>query len=160
MGGNDTVRGVVARGIYGGNLAGAVAGSLLAGFYLLRLYDMPTATIVAVALNVVVAAIALALAAVTRHEEVRTSPSSGTVDASLASGSYVAIALSGLTALGAEVVDAPAVAALRRHDVHLLAHPRGVPLGLGIGSTIGSQVARAFCPPAHGARRVSVPAVR
>ena len=29
---------------YGGNLAGAVAGSLLAGFYLLRLYDMPTAT--------------------------------------------------------------------------------------------------------------------
>jgi spermidine synthase len=38
---------------YGGNLAGAVAGSLLAGFYLLRVYDMPTATAVAVALNVV-----------------------------------------------------------------------------------------------------------
>src|SRR5262245_2890614 len=32
---------------YGGNLAGAVAGSLLAGFYLLRVYDMPTATMVA-----------------------------------------------------------------------------------------------------------------
>jgi spermidine synthase len=32
---------------YGGNLAGAVAGSLLAGFYLLRLYDMQTATFAA-----------------------------------------------------------------------------------------------------------------
>ena len=40
---------------YGGNLAGAVAGSLAAGYYLLRLYDMPTATYAAVALNVAVA---------------------------------------------------------------------------------------------------------
>ena len=37
---------------YGGNIAGAVVGSLLAGFYLLRVYDMATATYVAVALNV------------------------------------------------------------------------------------------------------------
>src|ERR1700752_4046387 len=42
---------------YGGNIAGAVFGSLLAGFYLLRLYDMATATYVAVAINLVVAAI-------------------------------------------------------------------------------------------------------
>ena len=40
---------------YGGNIAGAVVGSLLAGFYLLRVYDMPIATYVAVALNVIVA---------------------------------------------------------------------------------------------------------
>ncbi len=40
---------------YAGNLAGAVAGSVLAGFYLLRVYDMPTATFVAVGLNVLVA---------------------------------------------------------------------------------------------------------
>ena len=37
---------------YGGNIAGAVLGSLLAGFYLLRVYDMAIATYVAVALNV------------------------------------------------------------------------------------------------------------
>src|SRR6267143_1523254 len=43
---------------YGGNIAGAVAGSLLAGFYLLRLYDMATATYVAVALNMTMAALA------------------------------------------------------------------------------------------------------
>src|SRR3954470_12468438 len=48
---------------YGGNLAGAVAGSLLAGFYLLRVYDMPTATFAAVALTVLVAVIAFAIAA-------------------------------------------------------------------------------------------------
>ena len=48
---------------YGGNITGAVFGCLLAGFYLLRVHDMVTATFVAVALNVTVAAIALALAA-------------------------------------------------------------------------------------------------
>ena len=47
---------------YGGNLAGAVVGCILAGFYLLRLFDMPTATFVAVALNVVVALLALGIA--------------------------------------------------------------------------------------------------
>ncbi|HET7217991.1 MAG TPA: hypothetical protein VFJ02_08075, partial [Vicinamibacterales bacterium] len=43
---------------YGGNIAGAVIGSLLAGFYLLRVYDMATATYVAVMINAAVAAIA------------------------------------------------------------------------------------------------------
>ena len=38
--------------LYGGNIAGAVFGCLLAGFYLLRVYDMPTATYVAAAINV------------------------------------------------------------------------------------------------------------
>src|SRR5262249_52517509 len=36
---------------YGGNIAGAVIGSLLAGFYLLRVYDMATATHLARAIN-------------------------------------------------------------------------------------------------------------
>ena len=39
---------------YGGNTGGAVIGSLLAGFYLLRVFDMATATYVAVALNLLV----------------------------------------------------------------------------------------------------------
>src|SRR5688572_27455589 len=37
---------------YGGNIAGAVLGSLLAGFYLLRVHDMVVATFAAAALNV------------------------------------------------------------------------------------------------------------
>jgi len=52
---------------YGGNIAGAVAGSLLAGFYLLRLYDMATATYVAAALNAAMAALAWLLAARTPY---------------------------------------------------------------------------------------------
>ena len=41
---------------YGGNIAGAVFGCLLAGFYLLRVHDMATATYVAAGVNVAVAA--------------------------------------------------------------------------------------------------------
>src|SRR5215470_8688868 len=46
---------------YGGNIAGAVIGSLLAGFYLLRVYDMATATYVAAAINAAAAAVAWVL---------------------------------------------------------------------------------------------------
>src|SRR5216110_1347396 len=52
---------------YGGNIAGGVIGSLTAGFYLLRVYDVLTATFVAVALNLLVAAIALVLAGRTEY---------------------------------------------------------------------------------------------
>ncbi len=48
-----TPRGVSWLGFfYGGNIAGAVCGCLLAGFYLLRVFDMVTATYVAVAIDV------------------------------------------------------------------------------------------------------------
>ena len=46
---------------YGGNIVGAVFGCLLAGFYLLRVLDAAIATYAAVAVNVTVAVIALAL---------------------------------------------------------------------------------------------------
>ncbi len=46
---------------YGGNTVGAVAGCLLAGFYLLRVYDLATATYVSVAINGVIAILALLL---------------------------------------------------------------------------------------------------
>ncbi|HVZ21323.1 MAG TPA: hypothetical protein VG871_09695, partial [Vicinamibacterales bacterium] len=48
-----TPRGVSWLGFfYGGNTLGAVAGCLLAGFYLLRVHDMAVATFCAVAINV------------------------------------------------------------------------------------------------------------
>src|SRR5438094_9877355 len=46
---------------YGGNIAGAVFGCLLSGFYLLREYDVATATYFAAAVNAAVAGIALVL---------------------------------------------------------------------------------------------------
>src|SRR6266849_6629259 len=47
---------------YGGNIAGAVFGCLLAGFYLLRMFDMAVATYVGAAINLAVALTAFALA--------------------------------------------------------------------------------------------------
>src|SRR5690242_17838712 len=47
---------------YGGNIAGAVFGCLLAGFYLLRVHDMAFATYVAVFINAAAGGIALLLA--------------------------------------------------------------------------------------------------
>src|SRR5579862_5184135 len=43
--------------LYGGNIGGAVFGCLLAGFYLLRVYDMRVATLIAAAINGAVALI-------------------------------------------------------------------------------------------------------
>src|SRR5204863_7030336 len=52
---------------YGGNIGGAVIGSLLAGFYLMRVHDLSTTTFVAVALNVAVSFIALVVSRSTAY---------------------------------------------------------------------------------------------
>src|SRR5216110_1347145 len=87
---------------YGGNIGGGVLGSLAAGFYLLRVYDVNIATFTAVVLNVVVALLAFAVAAATTYtpDEVATKASGarGTMPV------YVVIAMSGMTALASEVV--------------------------------------------------------
>src|SRR5262245_29948358 len=78
---------------YGGNIAGAVVGSLLAGFYLLRVHDSVIATFVAVAINVIVAGLALVLAKSTPYEPA----ASANVVPKRAAGAglvYVAIGLS------------------------------------------------------------------
>jgi spermidine synthase len=148
---------VVARGVdsspngvswlgyfYGGNLLGAVTGSLLAGFYLLRVYDMPTATLAAVGLNVLVALIALLVAGRIEH---RQSPIA-VQPVPLLRGNrlvYVAIALSGLTALGAEVVWTRLLSLLFGATTYTFSLILAVFLmGLGIGSSIGAAIARQF----------------
>src|SRR5262245_59087707 len=119
---------------YGGNIAGAVIGSLLAGFYLLRVYDMATATYVAVMINAAVAAVAWGLstrvavpvaeaevsraravkargtgaratADIRRDPDTRGANLQGSRVANLSRTSvYIAIGLSGFAALGAEVI--------------------------------------------------------
>src|SRR5438309_9046132 len=60
---NATPEGVSWLGyFYGGNIAGGVAGSVAAGFYLLRVHDVAYATFVGVAINSTVALIAFLLA--------------------------------------------------------------------------------------------------
>src|SRR5919106_1673627 len=57
---------------YAGNIAGAVMGTLLAGFYLLRVFDMSTTTYVAVALNFLVGGLGLLVASKTPASLVET----------------------------------------------------------------------------------------
>lgn len=136
---------------YGGNIAGAVAGCLLAGFYLLRVYDMATATFVAAALNIAVAGFAFLLAAATKqkHASPRTesasSPVAGPAGSRLV---YLAIALSGMAALGAEVVWTRLLSLMLGATVYTFSIILAVFLaGLGIGSSIGSLLARSVARP-------------
>ncbi len=150
---------------YGGNIAGAVIGSVLAGFYLLRLYDMAVGTYVAAAINIAVALIGLALSTVARYSPTVADSGSGTVGQSIAANDdsgtvtgsgpnaagpseaawpvYVTIGLSGLCALGAEVVWTRLLSLMLGATVYTFSIILAVFLaGLGIGSGAGSMLAR------------------
>ena len=146
-----TPRGVSWLGyFYGGNLAGAVIGSLLAGYYLLRVYDMPTTTYVAVGINVVVAVLALLIARWTPHRvsEVESGAGPAVAVNSETRLAYVAIALSGLTALGAEVVWTRLLSLLFGATAYTFSMILAVFLvGLGIGSSLGSALSRGAANP-------------
>jgi spermidine synthase len=177
--------------LYMANLAGAVAGCLLAGFYLLRVYDMVFATFVAAALNALVALVSLALvrlaadyrpvsasAARPDREPIADSakvsarvgvpaaeaepraaqeglPAGGAgavaaaAEASaFASGVdrrivYLVIGLSGLTALGAQVIWTRLLGLLMGATVFTFSIILAVFLvGLGAGSSLGSALGR------------------
>jgi spermidine synthase len=129
---------------YGGNTCGAVIGSLLAGFYLLRVHDTAFATFVAVGLNMAVAAVALLLPRVTPYDDVDAGAGARpTVRASGAWAVYATIALSGMTALSAEVIWTRMLSLLIGATVYTFSLILAVfLLGIGIGSSIGSAMAR------------------
>jgi spermidine synthase len=135
-----TPRGVSWLGFfYGGNICGAVIGSLLAGFYLMRVFDISTTTFVAAGLNVAVALLSLALSRGTSYTA--SLENSQPVVASGAWPIYVSIALSGLTALASEVLWTRTLSLLYGATVYTFALIVAVFLvGLGIGSTLGSAV--------------------
>jgi spermidine synthase len=127
---------------YGGNIAGGVFGCLLAGFYLLRIHDMATASYVAAIINVAVALASLALA---RHVTYEAPPATEET-AERAPDSwpvYFAIGLSGLCALGAEVIWTRTLSLMLGPTVYTFSIILGVFLtGLGLGSSGGSALAR------------------
>src|SRR4051812_43570197 len=127
---------------YGGNIAGAVLGSVLAGVYLLRVFDVSIAPYVAVGINVAVAAGGFAIASVTTYKPVDSMEMDpGVRRASGAVGVYVVIALSGFTALAAEVVWTRLLSLLFGATTYAFSLILAVFLfGLGIGSTIGSAM--------------------
>jgi spermidine synthase len=129
--------------LYSANIAGAVIGCGAAGFYLLRVYDMGVATYAAAAINVAVALLAFALAArtpvvseiVVSDIKVQRAPGAMLV--------YAAIAFSGMTALGAEVVWTRLLSLLLGPTVYTFSIILGVFLvGLCAGSGAGSFIAR------------------
>jgi spermidine synthase len=143
-----TPRGVAWLGFfYGGNIAGAVVGSLLAGFYLLRVHDMAIATYVAVALNVTVALIALAVASRAAHEA--RAVTGGTVVRVPGQWPvYVAIALSGLTGLACQVLWSRNLSLLIGATTYTFSLILAVFLaGLGIGSSAGAALGRNIARP-------------
>jgi spermidine synthase len=142
-------RGVSRLGyLYGGNAVGAIFGCLLAGFYLLRVFGMRTATFVAVGLNAAVAGGAIWLAR--SRPEARPSAASNDVEpAAFPSRTtpawviYLAIGLSGTSALGAEVIWTRLLGLLLSQTTYTFSIILAVfLLGIGLGSSAGSAVAR------------------
>jgi len=134
--------------LYGANIAGAVVGCLLAGVYLLRVYDMALTTCFAVAVNLVVAVAAALLSEVWTYRPATAAPQQA--ESRVAAGPwsvYVVIALSGLTALGAEVVWTRLLSLLLGGTVYTFSAILALfLLGLGIGSAAGSFLARTASP--------------
>ncbi len=149
----STPRGVSWWGLlYGGNTVGAVFGCLLAGFYLLRIYDVSVATYVAVAINVAVAAVSWILAAATpasasleQAAGSETEPVAGAAHPVAPPAShwpvYVTTALSGASALGAEVIWTRIMGMMLGATVYVFSIILAVFLiGLAIGSLAGSRL--------------------
>lgn len=135
---------------YGGNIAGAVAGCLLAGFVLLRQYDVVIATVAGVVLNLVVAGLGWTLA---RFDEYK--PQAATTDADRPSVRdprhriiLIGIGLSGLTALGSEVVWTRLMALMLGATTYTFSIILAVFLAaLGVGSVVGSHLSRTVRSP-------------
>jgi spermidine synthase len=140
--------------LYGGNTLGAVFGCLLAGFYLLRIFDMRVATYVAAAINFAVALVSFLLAKrAPEHlhsNAVETTANSHATDARPASNAstdavtplwpvYLTTAISGACALGAEVLWTRALSLILGATVYTFSIILAVfLLGLGIGATGGA----------------------
>jgi spermidine synthase len=130
---------------YGANIVGGVVGCFAAGFYLLRVYDMAFASYVAAGLNVVVALGAFGLEKIAGAQVV----SDGIAEeASVPEAAgpgwpvYFAIGVSGLCALGAEVVWTRILALMLGPTTYTFSIILGVFLvGLGLGSAGGSHLA-------------------
>jgi spermidine synthase len=146
----DANRGAAVGLIYMANLAGGATGTALAGFYLLRVFDTVIATAIAVTLNIVVAVVLWRLAASASDSAVEAEASEATVAPGTAEAPqapyapiYIAAGLSGLTALGAEVVWTRQLSLLFGASVYTFSLILAVFLsGLGIGGFAGSRLAR------------------
>ncbi|MEO8681565.1 MAG: fused MFS/spermidine synthase [Vicinamibacterales bacterium] len=138
--------------LYMANIAGAAFGTVLAGFYLLRVYDTVIASLVAVGFNALAASIAWWIASryghTARAESMSVSiPAAGS---RLPVPVYIVAGLSGLTALGAEVVWTRQLSLLFGASVYNFSLILAVFLvGLGLGSFAGATIAKRTSNPSR-----------
>jgi spermidine synthase len=132
--------------LYGGNIVGAVVGCVGAGFFLLPRFDLSTVSLIAVTINVLVAALGFGLSKripYTARVPVAEADKTRSDTTFFPLGVYVAIVLSGLTALGAEVVWTRLLSLMFGATTYAFSIILGVFLaGLGFGSFAGSRLAR------------------
>lgn len=135
---------------YGGNIAGAAFGTVLAGFYLLPRFDVGVATVVAVAINLAVAALAVGLAKVTRHRAPAISQPAPRAGGGGPVAPLAVIALlSGATALACQVIWTRQLALFVGATVYGFALILAVFLvGLGLGTSLGAALGRRLARPA------------
>ena len=121
-------------------------GSLLAGFYLMRVYDISITTYVAMGLNVAVALLSLFLSKSASY-----APSDQNLERMVATRAwpiYLSIAMSGMTALACEVLWTRTLTLLFGATVYTFSLIVAVFLvGLGIGSTLGSALSQQMARP-------------
>jgi spermidine synthase len=154
----STPRGVSWWGLlYGVNTMGAVLGCLLAGFYLLRIYNTIVATYVAATINVAVALLSFVLVRLTPEQAAPEDAGGATVVQSEADSAddsdasrwpvYVTIAISGACALGAEVIWTRLMGMMLGATVYVFSIILAVFLaGLALGSTGGAWLVRTIRP--------------
>ena len=164
----STPEGVSRAGFYyATNIAGGVIGCLAAGFYLMRVYDIHTATFVGVVLNLVVAGVAWLLSRVTpgvpaevASEQPAPMMKSAGFFSSPNTPVYIAIGISGACALGSQVIWTRNLALLLGGTVYTFALILGaVLLGLGIGSSFGAAAARNIRDPKRALAIIQVLAI-
>lgn len=130
--------------VYGANTLGATAGALLSGFFLLRVSNVFITTLVAAAINAAIALVGLALQPRARRPVMTTeSVDQGSKSRVIRSPIYVTIALSGFTALGAEVIWTRLLSLMLGSTTYSFSLIVAVfLLGLGLGSGLAALLGR------------------
>src|SRR5579883_1268981 len=147
--------------LYAGRIAGAAVGCLLAGFYLLRIYNVAVATFVAAAFNFVIGLAAYSISA----DQIwwatgRVDPGDGTISSTRSANGtvYVTIGLSGSCAFGAAILWTRLMGYLMGSTVYAFTIIIFVlAIGLAIGAALGCAALRVVRPrPALGAAQIAV----
>ena len=135
--------------LYTANLIGGMLGTALAGFYLLRVFDVYAASGIAIVINVAVAVAAYRLASTHRSAPLETRKPQELQEPRLRYAACTAATLSGFTALGAEVVWTRQLSLLFGASVYTFSLILATFLaGLALGGAIGSSLARRTLRPA------------